>query len=103
VWIRLRGTLPEDPLMHAAALAFVSDRTLLRVAARPHSPIWRIREAASVDHALWLHRPVRFDDWVLYTCESPAAETGRALAFGAIYTRDGKRVASVAQEGILRL
>ena len=102
VWVRPRGELPDDPLVHAAFLVFVTDRTLLRVGARPHGAIYGVRRAASVDHALWLHRPVRFDDWLLYVCSSPAAHAGRSLGLGAIYARDGTRIASVAQEGILR-
>ena len=102
LWVRPRGTLPDDPLLHAAFLVFVTDRTLLRVGARPHGPIYGVKEAASLDHAVWLHRPFRFDDWLLYVCESPAAHAGRALAFGSLWSRDGARVASVAQEGIIR-
>jgi acyl-CoA thioesterase II len=102
VWVRPRGELPDDPLLHAAMLVFATDRTLLRVAARPHGPIWRVRHAASLDHAVWLHHVSRFDDWVLYVCESPAAADGRALALGAMYGRDGRRLLSVAQEGLLR-
>jgi acyl-CoA thioesterase-2 len=102
VWIRPRGALPDDPLLHAAMLVFSTDRTLLRVAARPHGPIWGVRHAASLDHAVWLHDEPRFDDWVLYVCQSPVAVGGRALAFGAMYGRDGRRILSVAQEGLLR-
>jgi acyl-CoA thioesterase-2 len=102
VWIRPRGELPDDPLLHAAMFVFATDRTLLRVAARPHGPIWGVRHAASLDHAVWLHHVARFDDWVLYVCESPIAESGRALALGAMYARDGRRLLSVAQEGLLR-
>jgi|KBSSwiStaDraftv2_1062776.scaffolds.fasta_scaffold962811_1 acyl-CoA thioesterase-2 len=102
VWIRPRGTLPDDPLIHAAMLVFSTDRTLLRVAARPHGPIWSVRNAASLDHAVWLHDLRKFDDWVLYVCESPVAVGGRALAFGAMYGSDGRRILSVAQEGLLR-
>jgi acyl-CoA thioesterase-2 len=103
VWLRPRGTLPEDPLLHAAVLVFASDRTLLRTAARPHGATWRLRVGASLDHAVWLHRPARFDDWVLYVSESPVAHAARALLLGAMYRRDGVRIASVAQEGLLRL
>jgi len=102
VWIRPRGHLPDDPLMHAAVLVFASDRTLLRTAARPHGLTWRLRTGASLDHAVWLHRPARFDDWLLYATESPVAYAARALLLGALYRRDGTRVASVAQEGLLR-
>ncbi|MGH7338380.1 MAG: hypothetical protein ACREI7_12420 [Myxococcota bacterium] len=103
VWVRTRGELPDDPLLHAALLVFATDRTLLRTGARPHAPAWQVRHAASIDHAVWLHHPARFDDWVLYVCESPAAAEGRAFASGAMYARDGRRIASVAQEGLLRL
>jgi acyl-CoA thioesterase-2 len=102
VWLRPRGTLPDDPVVNAAFLVFVTDRTLLRVGARPHGPIYGVRDAASLDHAVWIHRPIRFDDWVLYCCESPAASAGRSLGIGAIYALDGTRLATVAQEGILR-
>ena len=102
VWIRPRGELPDDPLLHAALFVFSTDRTLLRVAARPHGAIWSVRHAASLDHAVWLHDVHRFDDWVLYVCDSPVAVAGRALAFGAMYARDRRRILSVAQEGLLR-
>jgi acyl-CoA thioesterase II len=101
VWIRPKGRLPDDRLLHAAMFVFASDRTLLRVAARPHGPIWSLRHAASLDHAIWLHHVARFDDWVLYVCESPVASHGRALAYGAMYA-GGRRIVSVAQEGLLR-
>ena len=103
VWMRPRGTLPEDPLVHTAMLVFASDRTLLRTAARPHGATWRLRIGASLDHAVWLHRPARFDDWLLFVSESPVAHAARALLLGAMYQRDGVRIASVAQEGLLRL
>jgi len=103
VWMRPRGTLPEDPLVHAAMLVYASDRTLLRTAARPHGATWRLRVGASLDHAVWLHRPARFDDWVLLASESPVAHAARALLLGAMFCRDGVRIASVAQEGLLRL
>ena len=103
VWMRPRGTLPEEPLVHAALLVYASDRTLLRTAARPHGATWRLRVGASLDHAVWLHHPARFDDWVLFVSESPVAHAARALLLGALYRRDGVRIASVAQEGLLRL
>src|ERR1700687_3934203 len=103
VWMRPRGTLPEDPLMHAAVLVYASDRTLLRTAARPHGLGWRLRVGASLDHAVWLHRPTRFDAWILFVSESPAAYAARALLLGAMYGCDGTRIASVAQEGLLRV
>ena len=102
LWIRPRGTLPADPLLHAAVLAFASDRGLLSTAARPHGLMWGARQGASLDHALWLHGPVRLDGWMLSLSESPMAVAGRGLVFGAIYARSGSRLASVAQEGFLR-
>jgi acyl-CoA thioesterase II len=102
IWLRPRGKIPEDPLLHAALLVFASDRTLLRTAGRPHGLSWRLRTGASLDHAVWLHRPPRFDDWLLFASESPVAHDARALLLGAMYRCDGVRVASVAQEGLLR-
>ena len=93
----------RDALLHAAALVFASDRGLLSTAARPHGLMWGQGIGASLDHALWIHRPVRFDDWMLFTSESPVAVASRGMIFGALYARDGTRVASVAQEGLIRL
>ncbi len=104
VWIRPRGEVPDEPLLHAAVLVYASDRTLINTAARPHGLPWGKRVAASLDHAFWLHRPARFDDWVLYASESPAAHAARGLVFGGMYRRrDGARIASVAQEGLIRV
>jgi acyl-CoA thioesterase-2 len=101
-WMRVRGTLPDDPLLHTALLVYASDRTLLMTACRPHGLPWGKRMAASLDHAVWIHEPVRFDDWILYASESPVARAARGLIFGALYRRDGTRLASVAQEGLIR-
>lgn len=101
-WMRVRGPLPEDPLLHTAMLVYASDRTLLGTAARPHAIAWKDRMAASLDHAMWLHEPVRLDGWLLYTSESPVARSAHGMIFGAIYTPDGRRIASVAQEGLIR-
>jgi acyl-CoA thioesterase-2 len=103
LWMRPRGVLPADPLLHAAVFAFASDRGLLSTAARPHGLMWGARQGASLDHALWLHVPARFDDWVLYASESPVAAAGRGLVLGAMYARDGRRIASSAQEGLIRV
>jgi len=104
VWMRPRGEVPDDPLLHAAVLVYASDRTLINTAARPHGLPWGKRVAASLDHAFWLHRPARFDDWVLYASDSPAAHSARGLVFGAMYRRrDGARIASSAQEGLIRV
>jgi acyl-CoA thioesterase-2 len=101
VWMRTRGRLPEDPRLHAAMLIYASDRTLLRTAARLHGGM-KDRLPASLDHAVWLHRPPRFDDWIVYASESPIAENGRAFVLGRMLTPSGDRIASVAQEGLLR-
>jgi acyl-CoA thioesterase II len=103
LWIRPRGVLPDDPLVHAGVLAYASDRGLLSTAARPHGLMWGARHGASLDHALWLHGAVRVDGWVLTVSESPVAVAGRGLVLGAIYARAGRRLASVAQEGLVRV
>jgi acyl-CoA thioesterase-2 len=102
-WMRVRGRLPDDPLVHTAMLVYATDRTLLGTGARPHGLPWGKRMAASLDHAVWIHRPPRLEGWLLYTSESPIAQDGRAMIFGAIHTPDGRRLASVAQEGLIRV
>jgi len=102
LWMRPRGVLPDDPLVHAAMLVFASDRGLLSTAARPHGLMWGARQGMSLDHAVWLHGAVRFDDWVLQTGTSPIAVAGRGLVLGAMHARSGVRLASVAQEGLIR-
>ena len=103
VWMRPVGPLPDEPRLHEALLVYASDRTLLSTAARPHGLPWGKRMAASLDHAMWLHRPARFDGWVLYASESPVAHAARGLVLGAMYDRTGVRIASVAQEGLVRI
>lgn len=103
VWMRPRGPLPEDPLIHAAVLVYATDRTLLGTAARPHGLPWGHRIGASLDHAVWLHRPPRFDDWLLYASHSPVAHAARGLIFGAMYDRAERCIVSVAQEGLIRV
>jgi acyl-CoA thioesterase II len=101
-WFRVAGRLPDDPTIHAAALTFVSDLTLLS-AGLARVGGWDDRyEGASLDHAVWFHAPVRADEWFLYETDSPAAAGGRALNFGQIWSADGTHVASVAQEGLIR-
>ena len=102
VWLRPQGELPEDPLVHVAAAVYASDRTLAGTAVAPMGYRHGDVSVISLDHAMWLHRPPRFDDWVLYASESPAGHAARGLAFGAMYTRDGVRFASVAQAGLIR-
>ncbi len=101
-WIRVRGKLPDDPLLHTAMLVYATDRTLLSTASRPHAIPWEQQISVSLDHAVWIHRPVQMHGWLLYTSESPVAHAARALNFGAVYQADGQRVASVAQEGLIR-
>ena len=103
VWLRPLGPVPDDARLHEALLVYASDRTLLSTASRPHGLPWGKRMAASLDHAMWLHRPARFDDWVLYAARSPVAHAARGLVLGAMYDRSGARIASVAQEGLIRI
>ncbi len=104
VWFRMTEGIPDDPAVHRALLAYASDFYLLSVTVRPHGQAWYAPNlmVASIDHALWFHRPVRVDDWLLYSMESPAAQGSRGLAMGRIWNRDGRLVASVAQEGLIR-
>ena len=103
VWMRPLGPVPDDRRVHEALLVYASDRTLLSTASRPHGLPWGKRMVASLDHAMWLHRPARFEDWVLYASESPVAHAARGLVLGAMYDRSGTRIASVAQEGLVRI
>ena len=104
VWFRARGTLPADPALHRAVLAYASDMTLLETTSVVHgvSVLGERIQAASLDHALWLHRPIKADDWLLYLQDSPSAQGARGLARGLIYDQGGRLVASVAQEGLIR-
>lgn len=105
VWIRATGKLPDDPAIHQCVLAYASDMSLLDTTLVPHGRSLFEKEfmGASLDHALWLHRPFRADDWLLYTQESPTMTGSRGFSRGLIYTRDGSLVASVAQEGLVRI
>ena len=104
VWIRTTGQLPDDPAIHQCVLAYASDWTLLDTALVPHGRSLFEREfmAASLDHALWFHRPFRADDWLLYAQDSPNLAGARGFSRGLIFARDGTLVASVAQEGLVR-
>jgi acyl-CoA thioesterase-2 len=103
IWFRVAGRLPDDEAVHAAALTFVSDLTLLSAGLARSGGGWGgSTVGASLDHAVWFHRPVRADDWFLYETDSPAAASGRALCFGQIWAADGTHVATVAQEGLIR-
>ncbi|WP_068396890.1 acyl-CoA thioesterase [Kribbia dieselivorans] len=99
-WFRHRHALPEDPHTHVAALTYMSDMTLISVAWRPH--VGTEAEGASLDHALWFLRPFRADGWLLYDQSSPSAHGGRGLARGSIFDPQGRMVASVTQEGLMR-
>jgi len=105
VWLKAIGTLPDDPNLHRAALAYASDYSILEPILRGHGIAWAHPglKAASLDHAMWWHRFARVDEWLLYVQESPNAIGGRGLSLGRIYTRDGVLVASVAQEGMVRV
>jgi len=103
IWLKTREALPDDPGLHRALLAFVSDTSLLDTALLPHGKsIFSSVQVASLDHAMWFHRPFRADEWLLYVQDSPSASGARGFNRGAIYTRDGVLVASVAQEGLIR-
>lgn len=104
IWIRVNHTLPDDPVVHQCALAYLSDMTLLDVALVTHgrSVFCSDMLPASLDHALWFHRPFRADEWLLYAQDSPNALGGRGLTRGLLFSRDGRLVASVAQEGLIR-
>ncbi|WP_229075231.1 acyl-CoA thioesterase II [Actinoplanes sp. DH11] len=104
VWMRINGTLPDDPLIHACALTYASDLSLLDAVLSTHGEVWGPGGVigASLDHALWLHRPFRADEWFLYDSASPSASGARGLASGRMFTRDGRHIASAVQEGLLR-
>jgi len=105
VWFRVSGDIGEDPLMHRAVLAFASDMALLSTCMQPHGVSWLTRkmQSASLDHAVWFHDDVRMDDWLLYATDSPWSGAARGFNRGQLFTREGKLVASTAQEGLIRL
>ncbi len=105
VWFRALSALPDDPDLHRAALVYASDYSILEPILRAHGHSWATPglKMASLDHALWWHRFARVDDWLCYVQESPNAIGGRGLSTGRIFTRDGMLVASVAQEGMVRV
>ncbi|GAA0945530.1 acyl-CoA thioesterase II [Kribbella koreensis] len=103
-WIRASGKLADDHALHACVLAYASDLTLLGASLLPHGIIIGDRriQPASIDHALWFHRPFRADEWLLYDQASPSASGARGFATGRLFSQDGRLVASVAQEGLIR-
>ncbi len=105
IWFRLSGHVPGDALLQRAMLAYASDFHLIGTATLPHGISYLSHDVqmASLDHALWFHRPFRVDDWLLYSCDSPSAQGARGLARGMIFSRDGQLVASTAQEGLIRV
>jgi acyl-CoA thioesterase-2 len=105
VWLKSSDRIGDDPLLHAAVLTYASDLTLLSAAVLPHGThIGDPRlQPASLDHAMWFHRPFRVDEWLLYDQASPSASGGRGLATGQLFTADGRLVASAVQEGLVRL
>jgi acyl-CoA thioesterase II len=105
VWVRATGALPPDVALQQCVLAYASDMTLLDTSLLPHGISWFDRriQLASLDHAMWFHHPFRADEWLLYVQDSPSASGARGFSRGLIYSRDGKLVASVAQEGLMRL
>ena len=104
VWIRTTGRLPDDPAIHQCVLAYASDMTLLDSVLAVHGEVWGPGGVigASLDHAIWFHRPFRADEWFLYDCSSPTASGSRGLAMGRMFSRDGRHIASAVQEGLLR-
>lgn len=105
VWVRAGAELPDDPAIHRCVLAYVSDYTLLDTALFPHGRIVfdPAMQVASLDHAMWFHRPFRADEWLLYVQDSPSASGARGFNRGSIYDRAGRLIASVAQEGLVRV
>jgi acyl-CoA thioesterase II len=105
VWIRAVDKLPDDEALHRCLLAYASDFQLLDTALKPHglSMIKDKLVIASIDHAMWFHRSVRVDDWLLYAMDSPSASGARGFTRGSVFARDGRLVASVSQEGLIRV
>lgn len=104
LWFRVAREIDEQPWLHHCLLAYASDMRLLGTAQRPHGVSWMTGEVmgASLDHSMWFHAPVKFDDWLLYTMDAPYAGGARSFNRGKVFRQDGKLVASVAQEGLMR-
>lgn len=104
VWVRPTGPVPDDRIVQAAVLAYLSDMLLLDTALFAHgrSVFDTALQVASLDHAMWFHRPFAFDDWMLYTMDSPNSNGARGFSRGSLFARDGRLIASVAQEGLIR-
>lgn len=104
IWYRALGTLPDRPALHRTLLAYVSDISILSVALRPHALTWVTpgMQSTSLDHAVWFHRPFQMDEWLLCVIDSPSLSGARAFTRGRFFTKDGRLVASAAQEGLIR-
>lgn len=104
VWLRAVAALPDDPALHAYLLAYASDHGFVTTSLQPHGVTWLTpgMQVASLDHVMWFHRPFRVDEWLLYAIDSPSAHGARGVVRGRIFTRDGRLVASTAQEGLIR-
>ena len=104
IWLRVDGDLPDDPLLHVCLMTYASDMTLLDTVLLEHGLAWGDNKikGASLDHAMWFHRPFRADRWLLYAQDSPAASGARGLARGQVFTAEGNLVVSVMQEGLIR-
>lgn len=105
IWMRAVDRLPDDPALHRCLLAYISDYWLLDTTTMPHGSSFLRGNLimASIDHAIWFHRPARVDEWLLYSLDSPSSSGARGFARGSFYTRDGILAASTAQEGLIRL
>ncbi len=105
MWIRADGELPDDPVLHACIVTYASDMTLLDTTLLParRARGRRDLQMASLDHAMWFHRPFRADEWLLYDQGTPSTSDGRGLAYGLIYTHDGDLAVTVVQEGLIRV
>jgi acyl-CoA thioesterase-2 len=105
VWLKIDGDLPDDPLLHVCLMTYASDMTLLDTVLLNHGLAWGDRRTmgASLDHAMWFHRPFRADQWLLYAQDTPFAGGARGLARGQVFTQDGQLVVSVMQEGLIRV
>lgn len=104
IWFKANGEMPHDLRVHQYLLAYASDFNFLPTALQPHGKgfLEPGMQVATLDHSMWFHRPFRFDDWLLYSVESPSASGARGMVQGRVYTRDGELVASTIQEGVMR-
>ena len=105
VWMKAHGAMPDDPVLHACVVTYASDMTVLDTALLPHA-VGALEDEvfmASLDHAMWFHRPFRADEWLLYDQDAPSASQGRGRARGLMYTPSGELAVSVVQEGLMRI